>query len=101
MLQGGDLMGETILAAMVTGVVTLAVCLVNNYFQQSKTRALLEYKLNDLTERVNKHNDLIEREPRKVPEEHPLAWDPCGNHQEAARADREPGDDPEVCLYPW
>jgi len=54
-------MGETILAAMVTGVVTLAVCLVNNYFQQSKTRALLEYKLNDLTERVNKHNDLIER----------------------------------------
>lgn len=61
MLQGGDLMGEIILAAMVTGVVTLAVCLVNNYFQQSKTRALLEYKLNDLTERVNKHNDLIER----------------------------------------
>ena len=54
-------MGETIFAAIVTGVVTLAVCLVNNYFQQSKTRALLEYKLNELTERVNKHNDLVER----------------------------------------
>ena len=54
-------MVETIFAAIVTGVVTLAVCLVNNYFQQSKTRALLEYKLNELTERVNKHNDLVER----------------------------------------
>lgn len=54
-------MGETIFAAIVTGVVTLAVCLVNNYFQQSKTRVLLEYKLNELTERVNKHNDLVER----------------------------------------
>ena len=54
-------MGETIFAASVTGGVTLAVCLVNNYFQQSKTRALLEYKLNELTERVNKHNDLVER----------------------------------------
>ena len=54
-------MGETIFAAIVTGVVTLAVCLLNNYFQQSKTRALLEYKLNELTERVNKHNDLVER----------------------------------------
>lgn len=54
-------MGETIFAAIVTGVITLAVCLVNNYFQQSKTRALLEYKLNELTERVNKHNDLVER----------------------------------------
>ena len=54
-------MGETSFAAIGTGVVTLAVCLVNNYFQQSKTRALLEYKLNELTERVNKHNDLVER----------------------------------------
>ena len=47
--------------ALVTGGVTLAVCLINNFLQQSKTRALLEYKLNDLTQRVNKHNDLIER----------------------------------------
>ncbi|MDO4516468.1 MAG: hypothetical protein Q4C76_04945 [Bacillota bacterium] len=54
-------MGETILAAIVSGTVTLAVCLVNNYFQQSKTRALLEYRLNELTQRVNKHNDLVER----------------------------------------
>ena len=40
---------------------TLGVCLLNNHFQQSKTRALLEYKLDELTERVNKHNNLIDR----------------------------------------
>ncbi|MBQ5584501.1 MAG: hypothetical protein IIU74_07160 [Ruminiclostridium sp.] len=54
-------MGENLLIALVTGGVTLVVCLINNFLQQSKTRALLEYKLNDLTQRVNKHNDLIER----------------------------------------
>ncbi|MBQ2297202.1 MAG: hypothetical protein II255_01935 [Ruminiclostridium sp.] len=54
-------MGENLLIALVTGGVTLVACLINNFLQQSKTRALLEYKLNDLTQRVNKHNDLIER----------------------------------------
>ena len=54
-------MGENLLIALVTGGVTLVVCLINNFLQQSKTRALLEYKLNDLTQRVNKHNDLLER----------------------------------------
>lgn len=54
-------MGENLIIALVTGAVTLAVCLVNNFLQQSKTRALLEYKLNELTQRVNKHNDLVER----------------------------------------
>lgn len=54
-------MSEVMLAAIVTGAVTLAVSLVNNYFQQNRTRALLEYKLNELTERVNKHNNLVER----------------------------------------
>lgn len=54
-------MGENLLIALVTGGVTLVACLINNFLQQSKTRALLEYKLNDLTQRVNKHNDLLER----------------------------------------
>ena len=54
-------MGENVLIALVSGGVTLAVCLINNFLQQSRTRALLEYKLNELTQRVNKHNDLVER----------------------------------------
>lgn len=54
-------MNETLLVAIVTGGVSLVVCLVNNYFQQGKTRALLEYKLDELTDRVNKHNNLVER----------------------------------------
>lgn len=54
-------MNETILTALVTGGVTLAVCLINNYFQSSRTRAILEYKLDELTDRVNKHNNLVER----------------------------------------
>jgi len=54
-------MGENLMIALVTGGVTLAVCLINNFLQQSRTRALLEYKLTELTQRVNKHNDLVER----------------------------------------
>lgn len=37
------------------------VCLINNHGQQEKTRALLEYKLEELTKRVDKHNNVIER----------------------------------------
>ncbi|MBR5534874.1 MAG: hypothetical protein IKU62_08530 [Ruminiclostridium sp.] len=54
-------MGENLLIALVSGGVTLAVCLINNFLQQGRTRALLEYKLSELTQRVNKHNDLVER----------------------------------------
>lgn len=52
---------ETIIAAAITGGVTLAVCLVNNHYQSSATRKLIEYKLSELTKRVDKHNNVIER----------------------------------------
>lgn len=52
---------ETIIAAAITGAVTLTVCLITNHSQQEKTRALLEYKLSELTKRVDKHNNVIER----------------------------------------
>lgn len=52
---------ETILTAALTGAVSLLVCLVNNHYQQDKTRALMEYKIDQLTQRVDKHNSLIER----------------------------------------
>lgn len=46
---------------MISGAVTLVVCLINNHAQNEKTRALLEYKLDELTKRVDKHNSVIER----------------------------------------
>ena len=42
--------------AILTAVVTLVVCLVNNYVMHNKTIALIDYKLSEL-----KHNNVIER----------------------------------------
>lgn len=52
---------ETVIAAVISGVVTLVVCLINNHAQNEKTRALLEYKMDELTKRVDKHNNVVER----------------------------------------
>ncbi|MCD7709549.1 MAG: hypothetical protein LUI02_06720 [Clostridiales bacterium] len=52
---------ETILCAVISAGVTLIVCIINNRSQSEKTRALMEYKLDELTKRVDKHNNLIER----------------------------------------
>ncbi|MBE6851758.1 MAG: hypothetical protein E7504_08585 [Ruminococcus sp.] len=54
-------MMETIIAASISAAVTLIVCLINNHSQQEKTRALIEYKLDALTKRVDKHNNVVER----------------------------------------
>lgn len=52
---------ESIISAAITGAVTLIVCLITNATQQQKTRALLEYKMEQLTKQVEKHNRVIER----------------------------------------
>ena len=41
--------------------VTLIICLINNNGQQAKTRALMEYKIDELTKKVAKHNSVVER----------------------------------------
>lgn len=53
--------GEGMNEAIITAVVTLVVCLVNNYVMHNKTIALIDYKLSELTKRVDKHNNVIER----------------------------------------
>ena len=63
---------ETIISACISAGVTLIVCMINNHGQQEKTRALMEYKLDELTKRVEKHNSVVERtyileEKMKVP----------------------------------
>lgn len=52
---------ETLVAASISGAVTLAVCLINNYYQGNATRKLLEYRLTKLEEKVDKHNKVVER----------------------------------------
>lgn len=52
---------ETIISACISAGVTLVICLLNNHGQQEKTRALMEYKLDELTKRVDKHNNVVER----------------------------------------
>ena len=47
----------TIISACISAGVTLIICLI----QQNKTRALMEYKLDELTKRVDKHNNTVER----------------------------------------
>ena len=52
---------ETVLAAVISGAVTLAVCLVQNHAHAEKTRALLDYRLRELEKKQDKHNSLMER----------------------------------------
>lgn len=52
---------ETIISACISAGVTLLVCMVNNHGQQEKTRALMEYKIEELTQKVEKHNSIVER----------------------------------------
>ena len=57
-----------ITSELVTGGVAIIVCLINNYFvmrksarQHLKTEALIEYKLDQLTDKVELHNNAVER----------------------------------------
>ena len=52
---------ETVLAAAVSGAVTLAVCLITNHAQAEKTRALIDYRVSELEKKVDKHNSVVER----------------------------------------
>ena len=52
---------EVIIGSCVSAAVTLIVCMINSKTQNDKTRALMEYKLEELTKRVDAHNNLIER----------------------------------------
>jgi len=61
-------MMEAIIPALISGAVTLIVCMVNNASQRKKTEAqhnttiaLIEYKLDQLTRKVELHNNAVER----------------------------------------
>lgn len=48
---------ESIVVAIITGVVTLVGVVMSN----SKSRAVMEVKIDALTQKVEKHNRLVER----------------------------------------
>ena len=57
-----------IIPSILSAAVTLLVCLINNHYQRietekkhSETIALITYRLDELSDRVDKHNQLIER----------------------------------------
>lgn len=59
---------EEIIAGFITGVVAIVVCMINNVYQakaaekkHNETIALMDYRLDELTKRVDKHNNVIER----------------------------------------
>ena len=54
--------------AIITGVVAIMVCMINNAFQQKRadeqhntTITLIEYKLDQLTKKVELHNNAVAR----------------------------------------
>lgn len=51
----------TIASTAITAAVTLLICLITNASSNSKTRAIMKYQLDELTKKVEKHNQLIER----------------------------------------
>ena len=52
---------ETIISSVVTGVVAIIVCVINSQHQANTTRALIEYKIEALEKKQDKHNHVIER----------------------------------------
>lgn len=54
-------MSVELIGYIVSGVVSLLVCLVNNYFTRKQTETLILYRIEQLEKSVSRHNNLIER----------------------------------------
>lgn len=52
---------ETIISGVISAIAAIVVCVINQTTQARKTEALISYKLEELTKRVDKHNNVIER----------------------------------------
>ena len=50
-----------IIGALISGSVSLVVCIITQTAQNKVTRALLEYRLTELEKKVDKHNNLVDR----------------------------------------
>ena len=50
-----------IIVTVITGLVAIVTCTINSKHQSEVTRRLTEYKIDELTKRVDKHNHVVER----------------------------------------
>ena len=50
-----------IIAAIISAISAVTVSIINSHYQANSTRKLIEYKIDELTKRVDKHNNVIER----------------------------------------
>lgn len=51
----------TVLAAVISALAAIVVCVISNHYQNENTRNLLEYRLTQLEKKVDKHNNIVER----------------------------------------
>ena len=54
-------MDTTIIVAIISGLCVAIPSLLATYFSNNKTSALTQYKIEELTKHVEKHNSVIER----------------------------------------
>ena len=54
-------MDTTIITVLITGGLSAAASIIVASIQHRKTAALLEYRLQELEKKVDKHNNLVER----------------------------------------
>lgn len=49
------------MAEIIVAVITVIGVIVSNYFSNNSTRKLILYRIDQLEDKVNKHNNLIDR----------------------------------------
>lgn len=59
--DGSHEMNETSFVSIIVAILSLAGTLTGSYFAQRRSTALISYRLEQLEDKVNKHNNLIER----------------------------------------
>ena len=50
-----------IIPSLISAAVTLVVCILNAKAESEKTRVLINYRLEQLEKKVDKHNQIVER----------------------------------------
>lgn len=54
-------MSETLLAAVISAISAIVVCVISNAIQHTSSKKILDFRLGALETKMDKHNNLIER----------------------------------------